>query len=308
MPAEIRAPQEVLDAIEKNETGGRIYHMKKPDGTNCSKGKSKAMVITRRHTCWCYYCFRCKMYGEIPFDKNTPKQTLKLMAANKARSEMNSDRKETLSLPPDFIPLDHDSGPKKARNWLWQYGIGNNMWTLYNIGWSDFYQRVIFPIEGDLKLKRFLTIKNTLLGWVARDVDFIKEEDKRLVNTPKYLIRAREGTERKFFMIDRKGSNKLVIVEDILSAIKVYEYGGNVSTLALLNSSIDCNAILKKYRGKTIRIWLDSDMRTKAVMQSVRLGQFGFTVKHVYSFKDPKDCTASTIKQLLDTESTKDIK
>lgn len=295
MPMEIKVPQEVLDAIESNNINRRIHHIKRIDGTNCSKGKSAAMVITRRHTGWVYYCFRCKLFGEVPFDKNTPKQTLKLIAANKARQEMNNE-KNSVALPKDYIKLSYQNGPDKARNWLWGYGIGVNMWKTYSIGWSDFYQRIIFPLIDDIRITENITLKESLVGWVARDVDFIKKENKLLENAPKYLIKTSDDDKRRFFMLNKKDSTKLIIVEDILSAIKVFEYGGNVNTLALLNTSIDNDLILSKYKKQTIKIWLDPDMRIKSVMNVARLKQFGFNVEHVYTMSDPKECSAEMIK------------
>jgi len=57
--------------------------------------------------------------------------------------------------------------------------------------------------------------------------------------------------------------------------------------------------VFTHYRRQAIKIWLDADMRKKSIGEVTRLSQFGFTVKHIYSFKDPKEHRYSDIKELL---------
>ena len=278
-------PEEVLKAIKSGALSQRIVHRKRKDGTTCSTGKTPAMVITKRPTCWVYYCFRCKMYGEIPFERNTPKETLNLIKMNRIKRYITERKKQIL--PEDFIALSHEKGPKEARNWLWKYGIGLSLWQKYEIGWSDMYKRVIIPIKE----------KNKNVGFLARDIGFITNNENPLYNAPKYLLSTIGN--RKYFICESKKAKKLVIVEDVISAIKIFENTKNINTLALLNSSIDAKKILQNYRGLSLYIWLDNNKRSKSVMQTVRLSQFGFNVKHIYTIQDPKAYLGDEIKNIL---------
>ena len=296
-------PEEVLVAITRNLISTRIIHQKREDGTNCSVGKSPSMVIVKRHTHWFYYCFRCKMCGEIPFETNTPKQTLKLIRANK--TEQYKQHCRGMHLPDDFVHLSHKDGPAVARTWLWKYGIGTELWKKHNIGWSDSYQRLIFPIRERKELKNGVSILNILVGWLARDVSFVQQNNKLLFNAPKYLLKTEDEDDRKYFALSPKDkSGRLVIVEDILSAIKIFAATeGKFHVLALLNSSIDPIYLFRqrKYKNCVVKVWLDHDKRTESVMQTARLAQMGFTVNHVYSLKDPKEHLQEEIVTKLST-------
>lgn len=289
-----KIPKEVEEAIKHNHTKTRIVHKKQTNGENCSVGRSPAMVVVKRHTHWFYYCFRCKMHGEIPFETNTPKQTLKLINANK--TEQYKQKDSCIRLPDDFEQLSKTTGPSIAKTWLWKYGIGTNMWEKHNIGWSNSYQRLIFPIKDTIRLKANVSILNQLVGWLARDVSFINYNDKTLYKAPKYLLKTEPDQKRKFFKLDGgRKADTLIIVEDILSAIKIFNSVENVSVLALLNSSVDASYILKHFKHCLLKIWLDHDKRTESVMQVVRLSQLGFSVRHIFSMKDPKEHTNESI-------------
>jgi len=239
-------PKEVLLAIEKGNIYRRIRHKKKADGTNCSVGKDKAMVISKRFDKWIYYCFRCEMYGEVSFDKNTPKITMGLSKRIKHK-EYIKEQKE-IHLPFDYVPLTHKDGTKAARNWLWGYGIGSGTWQEYKIGWSNAYQRVIVPLFDGKELQ----------GYVARDVTFIPNKEKVLQKVPKYLMKTKDKENRKFFTCFDPAADTVVIVEDILSAIKIKMCSDySITTLALLNSSLDVDYIYKHFKGMAIKLWLD---------------------------------------------------
>lgn len=293
-------PKEVIKAIKNGNTTCRIRHMNTPDGSNCSKGKDKAMVITRRADRWVYWCFRCQTYGEVLFEQNTPKTTLSVIEQRRIKKARKEHSKE-MHLPLDYVPLTDSSGTKSARNWMWEFGIGDGFWRRYKVGWSDSLQRIIFPIFSNHELE----------GWIARDVSFIPNKEKVLYKVPKYLIKTKDNDNRMFFRCQRlpprTNTSTLVIVEDILSAMKVRAYGAGVETLALLNSSVDADYIFKNYRGYELLIWLDDDMRRKSIQQVIKLAQFGFVTKHIFTMQDPKTYGALQIQMFLDGKSKGEI-
>ena len=293
----VKIPEEVLDAIKHNKTHQRLVHKTKQDGSICSGQYSPALVVTKRCTHWFWYCHRCKEHGQLPFETNTPKQTLALI--KRQNKELYNNKKDTIALPHDYVLLSHTSGPAKAKTWLWKYGIGLNLWKKYRIGWSDSYQRVIFPVHEDKELKHNLKMLNVLVGWVARDVGFISNVDKVLYNAPKYLMRRIPGDGRKFFTICNKNAARVVIVEDILSAIKIYENVSHVNVVALLNASVDAAYMLRNFKKQTIHIWLDNNKRNASIMQTQRLVQFGFITHHIFTMKDPKFLTEKEIRNKI---------
>jgi len=245
-----KIPDEVIEATKNNNITTRITHKKRKDGSNCSVGKQPAMVISKRHTHWFYYCFRCGMCGEIPFETNTPERTLKLIKANK--TEQYKQKQKTMQLPEDFVELSNATGPAKAKTWLWSYGLDATIWKKHNIGWSDSYQRVIFPIYNTTNYAFNLSSKK-LVGWLARDVSFIQSNEKVLYKVPKYLLKTEPGKTRKFFTLNAPKAKIVVVVEDILSAIKIFDAVKRVSVIALLNSSVDTSFILSNYKKHDIK-------------------------------------------------------
>lgn len=99
-----------------------------------------------------------------------------------------------------------------------------------------------------------------------------------------------------------KDDSPLVIVEDVVSAIKVSKAG--YKALPLCGSGINVKALKRAVdesgAQEATRIWLDPDKRLESLKMASRLNQWeGYWITPVFSGRDPKDYSEETIKELL---------
>lgn len=166
------------------------------------------------------------------------------------------------------IEYDIDKWPGKALWWVNQYGLTELELEFYEFGYSEEMRRVIIPIWW----------AEEKVGWQARK---IYDED----TGPKYIT---SGKALPGFML--KGvhnSGEIVLVEDVISAIKV---GRQTHTCALLSTNPTKNLMDYTKLFRTFKIWLDMDnpqvvRAALKLMKSLRI--FGDT-KLIVSPKDPK--------------------
>lgn len=291
--------QEILDAVDKRFAQGdsfRMRHRFKNDGSECTPvDKDPAMTVTRVSNGWIFHCHRCHVSGVISNNNLNPGQTrarieaLKKIPINKVT--------EKVDLPNDFEQLtDKDLAseiPWGAYHWLWQYNITEEDFLNFKIGWSKAYQRVIIPLYEWAKFGDEWSSK--LVGWVGREVKYSSKEERVKAGIPKYLTRAKKGKRRFFMIMGEEG--KVVICEDCVSAMKVNMSTG-YTTVALLNTSVSTD-LMRWLRGKTIYLWLDSDMLADSVKQVNRMRELGLDAKHVHTPKDPKAYNTVFIKDTI---------
>jgi len=169
--------------------------------------------------------------------------------------------------------------PERALEWLHKYSLTDHDIRLNNILWSEDYQRIIFPI----------IINDTLEGWIGRAVD------SNII--PKVYTRGK--LHETNYILGNLSSKKIVLVEDIISAIKVagtYEYsvsplfGSHISTRKLLT--------LRRYYDN-ITIWLDKDKEKESVKFAQKARDFGIKARSVITDKDPKEYSDSEILSYL---------
>lgn len=157
-----------------------------------------------------------------------------------------------------YLPRDHVTSSDEchvlANVWFNRYGITQEERDHYGLGWSGYWKRAILPVwQG-----------GQLVAFQARRL--LPEDDG-----PKYLTRKLEGYERPFFTGGWGDSSldfsTMVVVEDILSAIKVGRY---CTTTAILNGTLSQEVVAGVLRFKPTRVvvWLDDD--NPAIRQSQR--------------------------------------
>jgi hypothetical protein len=280
-------PDEVEDACYNNEwfigESKRVQHLYRKDGSECSIKKGPALSIIRKPDGWWYHCFRCGISG---FKEDNA------MSVEHVEKEIKSlqEHKQYLSvpkitLPADFIQLqDHPNlnknVPKIAYTWLWQFGIYDEPYKKYNIGWSDLYQRCIIPIYEYSSLT-----ERDLVGWIGRDCRNLTKEERVKDKVAKYLTRKSNKYDRIYFHAPAD-SDVYVIVEDALSAIKV-NMSCDVNAYALLTTSIPTSLLLKLI-DKHIIMWLDTDQLTNMINVLARGSNLGLNVDYIHTGKDPK--------------------
>jgi hypothetical protein len=304
----------ILKAVDPHIAVGdtfRLMHEYRRDGRECSLNKDPALSVTRGRKGWAYYCHRCHEQGFISDKKKSPSEV-------KSMIEKLQNQKTTVSLakvvlPHDFVPLckdfdaqmcDYKEGdiPWTAYHWLWKYDIKEHEIDHFNIGWSDGYKRVIIPVYEEIStIDNYdqTQIDKTLKGWVGREVECASKEERKAKKIAKYLTRKEQGAKRLLFKARGGGhfADLRVIVEDIVSAIKIWKVTGATS-VALLNSHIN-NDIIKECQGRTTYVWLDRDMLTKAISCMNRLRQFGVDAHNITTYKDPKAYNSMHIRQQI---------
>lgn len=206
---------------------------------------------------------------------------------------------EKPSLPSDFVSLlkHRKSGfnkgiPVKAIRWIAENGMEPTALEEYNVGWSSKYKRIIFPVFEYAYCGEALCKK--LVGWVGRCPFKLNKTVRQQTHTPKYLTKKfKKGTmvytvpPKVRNGIDKSISkNMVVVVEDVMSAIKVNQYTG-ATTVACLTSSIPEDVIFKM-KNKLILLWLDMDMFNKAVHIASRYRSLGVHAYATYTTHDPK--------------------
>lgn len=161
--------------------------------------------------------------------------------------------------------------PLEGVRWLMRYGITVPEITLHNIQWCE--------------SQRLLVLINTVQYWQGRSFKPIG---------PKYLSHG-----LKPLTTYGKSDTIVVLVEDILSAIKVSRLG-NASSIPLMGSSVSSD-FEKQIVGmnKEIYIWLDRDKAKQAVRIKNRFKGLGCNAKVIITDKDPKEYDTQEISKWL---------
>lgn len=245
--------------------------------SNCPAGRDRKarLFIKREGSKLLGYCHHCGQSG----------------AWNLGRQCYIRKREKTkvvqhLRLPSDFT-TDPSECHVKANVWYNKYGITLAEREHYLLGWSDKWKRAILPIHQG----------GELVAFQARRL--LDHDDG-----PKYLTRKVQGYDRPFFTAGR-GENlafdNMVIVEDILSAIKV---GRQYTATAILNALLSQQMVagILRYKPEQVTVWLDDDNPT--VRQSQRrimrrLGPYADVRRVTGVGKDPKELDDGQIAQLM---------
>lgn len=292
----MQIPQDVIDAIDERRWSIgetiRVMH------TGCSDHKDPALSITRTLEGWLYHCFRCQTCaGFISAEKCTPDDILKQL--EKLREIPEYDVVEAAQLPVDMIRLPpndlHDHIPNAVYTWLWKFHVKLDVAYKYGLGWSPMYKRLVFPLY-DTILTTGGDRGEKLLGWLGRDVISRTKEERRKLKCPKWLTQ--RSKHSKHFYYHLLGENEsLVIVEDVVSAIRVHEASG-FSTLALNTTFLPTSIIVKLKQYKTY-MWLDGNMMQKMVDYVRKLSTLGVTCKMIHTPRDPKEYGSENILRIL---------
>lgn len=161
--------------------------------------------------------------------------------------------------------------PRKAMEWLLSYGISQEEIDKYGIEWNV--------------KEEMLVLLQTARYWQARTFNSRR---------PKYMS---EGS--KPLTIYGQGDT-IVIVEDIISAIKIARLHDEYCACPVLGSSLSYdmeNQIVGKY--KKSAVWLDRDKAKNALRISRKLKQRGLESRVVVTDEDPKEYSKGEIRTWL---------
>lgn len=175
--------------------------------------------------------------------------------------------------------------PYEATAWLRQYQLGRLDVQNHKVMWSEHWSRLIFPYFNSTEL----------LAWQGR---YISHGNKETQGKPpaKWFS---QGKIHEIIHPINVNRRQAILVEDILSAIKVSRYQG---AIPIFGSSVSAKQILRlKTVVDRVWYWLDPDMRTKSVKLANLSTLLGLPASVIFSDKDPKDHTHEEIQMILDS-------
>jgi len=187
-----------------------------------------------------------------------------------------------------YLPVDCDVNyPKRVLSWLNLYKIGENDLYKHNVMWSESMQRLIFPVYNTKK-------DRALTAWQGRAFHL---SPAQLARAPKWFGR---GNLKQTLNIIGSGST-LVIVEDILSAIKITKAGSKA--LPIYGSFIGRDRfkeILRYLDGtKKVYVWLDKDKWKESVREARMARLCGLDCGVINTDLDPKLVSLTEIRNKL---------
>lgn len=201
------------------------------------------------------FCFSCRFSNKS--SKYTP-------------NVVRETEDEKLELPTGCTQ-DYD---ERAVWWFVKYGLDVEDMIKHGLLWYDIREQLIFP---------FYDGSGTLVAWQARNFN------------PRSKAKAfTKGNIKEIFPI-YKGNDKLVLVEDCVSAIKVNKYAG-LSTMPLLGSGLSKNklpTLINNY--KHIYVWLDSNMLHNAKQIANQVSIIGGSSSVIFTERDPKECDITDV-------------
>jgi len=210
------------------------------------------------------YCFSCGYY-KLPLFKQRYKKS--------SQCEL-----QRISLPPDIM----DTIPERVKcTYLQQYGITDEDLKTHHVMWSNYYQRLYFPIfspEG-------------LIAYVGR---YCGEDS----SNPKWYTQG--DLKNIIHILGKSGSSTLVLTEDIISAIKVSHldvktmpiFGSHISNLTWLRLKLLPNI-------SNIIVWLDRDKRKESLIFAKHGRDYGIPVTCISTSEDPKALSENLIEKYL---------
>lgn len=254
----------------------RINH----DTTYCS-GESNSLSISRKDDgTLVMYCHRC---GKLGVASENFRRVAAIKRSDNHSGESCYQYGESICIPSQSNQQ-FSQWPVQARHWYRKHGITDSEVKAYGLHFNEKSRRIIIPIYQD----------GELISYQSRK---IFDDDPY----PKYLTVTKNKSKSFWKKCDKEEIKDVVLVEDVLSGIKV---GRNNNVVAL--TGVNLSDYLMNYLSKFDRffIWLDDDkpeVKLKQVQLKNRLGLWG----EVYIIKtdnDPKTYTDEEISNELKTK------
>jgi hypothetical protein len=225
------------------------------------------LYIKRTPKGWVYFCHNCGWSGFRPAKGVPPSETKRQLVHRLEEGRATVVIPEELTLPRDFTQVI----PPAGLVWLLQY-ITQDQIEQYQIGYSKQLNRVILPVYWDDEL---IAYQGRALGEYGKD-------------NPKYLTWKKKAVKHPYFMADNVTDTKiLIIVEDMLSAIKVSCAGVGVAVLGsyVADAVFD---LIRQY--DAVRVWLDYDKAKVSLASTKRIRSItGKPATPIITDLDPKD-------------------
>jgi len=241
---------------------------------DCSNKYDKSLIVTRTREGWVWYCHRCKEAGMRDLSGRSMKE--------KAQFIRSLNVQPIKTLKDMRLPLDFTSEiPGAGLVYLYTRGLHDIDIKKWKIGYSPKYDRVIFPVYDGKKL----------VFYTGRTTSKVTKEN------PKYMNVYQSGRKEVYFIAKGIFNVDVVIVEDIVSAIRS---SYTLDAFAMLSTHIPETLMLELANHyTTIYLWLDPDKRDKCVKLRRRYRAFGMNVRLIRSDKDPKFYDNKEIRRFI---------
>lgn len=262
------------ELLELKESAGELGEHETANVHHCKHGRNNdRCYVTNTGEAYLFYCHHCHKAGKL---------------FNKLASYKKHISKQEAKLPnsyhmPSTIEKDVSLWPVEARIWPQQASLTRDQIEEVGMGWDERTGRVCIPVS----------FEGMYRGYVARRIRG---------NGPKYIARRNDAT--KFIYTKHAvDDGRVVIVEDILSCIKLYYCG--INAVALQGTAIDdslLNYLTSNY--SVFDVWLDNDnpqVKMNQVKALKRLELFG-ECRIIKTDKDPKEYDKEEIEEWLRNE------
>lgn len=224
-------------------------------------------------------CHNCQRKGYYK-DKEYHRSLSTLLA-----KKNNTEGSVTEVQLPDDVTRELDKFPPKALVWLYKARLTNEEIEQYDICYSPYYNRVILPVYDE---------KGDIIFWQGRSIDLQKDPLK-------YFSSRAKKDEVLFYATERTGDT-VVIVEDVLSAIRVGRSMPSVCSMGVSMSQQQLMHIASNFNNAVI--FLDDDnptVRKRQLLIKRDLLSLMNSVKiHHSEGIDPKEYNDEDLKEILD--------
>lgn len=191
------------------------------------------------------------------------------------------------------LPFDYSIMlPEKAEQWLDQYGITDAEKINYRIGWSDFYESLIFSafdVWGNL-----LVVQRRYMG---SRTDIPKYHTKGYPESVIWSVYPNGDESPTVGNVADTYNGDIVLVEDYISAIKV---GRHLEVSPLWGSQLSLDKLRRMAaRWEKVIFWLDANKLKDAMLFKDRCLPYFKYANVIFSEKDPKCYDDDQIRAFL---------
>jgi len=231
------------------------------------------------------FCFSCGYYQAAP-------QTIDSVRCKLTQGESVTNGVKSRIKTCDPLPFDITSVlPPPAKRWLLGYGLTFS--DMQKFWWSDSMAQLIYPV---------FDTEGQLLLWQGRSFD-----PEKLLRKQKYFTSGPVNDHFHFIHWNESmKSSQCVIVEDVVSAIKVGRvytgmplFGSHLSQQRLIQMRDYVLPMTFKFASKTIGIWLDPDKLSYANKLKNQAQELGLNAFVISTKQDPKYYTHTEMKEYI---------
>lgn len=258
-----------------------VGHNQRIDCPNCGVGtNTNAAIVNHNPKYYSCYCNACGPVDYEPKGELSLAERKHIQELNEAAANMPS---KEIKLPEDTT-YEHTEFSREAKMWLYKAGLTPTLWRKYRIGYSPKLGRVVLPVNNS----------NGKLIWYQLRAVYAGQ-------VPKYT---QPSAERTHVYFAGKGRRRgAVVVEDVMSAIRVHEAQETYTAVSLLGTKITSSQSNYLSEFEEVVTWLDGDKAGTTGARNVRKVVGLLTeCRNIRSTNDPKCYSNKEIRSILNVE------